>query len=105
MVVRSTPVFQHSVNLYSKDYKLQLPFNSTKDELKVTKAGQLILLRVNKYNKIKNADIQVKTGCKWSAKEVVSIAESNLRHQDCVGCVFVCCLGMRCITSTKRGEH
>ena len=61
-----------SVNLYSKDCNLQLLFRSTTEEFKATKAYQLIMLRVIKYNKIKNADIQGKTGRKWSAKEVVS---------------------------------
>ena len=35
----------------------------------MTKTHQLIMLRVSKYKKIKNEDIQVKTGHKWSAKE------------------------------------
>lgn len=87
-----------SVNLYSRDCKLQLPLSSTTEEFKVTKARQLLMLRDSNDKKIREAEIPVKTGRKWSVKETVSEAESRLRHQDIVGSTAVGRLGIGCIT-------
>ncbi|VDI43594.1 Hypothetical predicted protein [Mytilus galloprovincialis] len=39
--------------------------------------------------KVRTADVQVRTGRKWSASKAVSEAESRLRHKDIVGTVAV----------------
>jgi hypothetical protein len=59
------------------------------------------MLRDSKDGKISKADIPVKTGRKWSAREVVSAAESRLRHQDIVGSVTVGRLGLGCLTRSS----
>ncbi|CAC5385086.1 unnamed protein product [Mytilus coruscus] len=51
-----------------------------KEEFKVTKTRQVIMLRDSKDDKVKEANVDVRTGRKWVAKSAVEDAESRLRH-------------------------
>lgn len=44
-----------------------------------------MILRDSKDDKVKEANVDVRTGRKWVAKDAVEDAESRLRHRDIVG--------------------
>ncbi|CAC5417465.1 unnamed protein product [Mytilus coruscus] len=54
-----------SIGLYSTSSKLQLPLSSITEEFKVTKTRQVMMLRDSKDDKVKEANVDVRTGRKW----------------------------------------
>ena len=55
--------------------------------LKLQKTRQVMMLRDSKDEEVKEANVDVRTGRKWVAKDAVEDAESRLRHKDIVGVV------------------
>ena len=51
--------------LYMKSNILQLPYSSVIEEVKVSKARNLMTLRESKDECIREGNIEVKTGRKW----------------------------------------
>ena len=71
--------------LYSKSNKLQLPFTSLMEEVKVTKARHLISFQEAKDPCIRYANINVDRGRKANTKQNVEEARSRLRIRDIAG--------------------
>lgn len=87
-----------SIGLYSKGSKLQLPITSVVEEYKATKTCQAMMLRDSKDERVRQADIVVRTGRKWSASRALREAEDRLHHADIVGSVAQGRLGLGCST-------
>lgn len=66
----SVPKSFSSVGLYSSGSKLQLPLSSITEEFKVTKVRQHLMLRDSRDEKVRDANVRVKTGRKWSAEKL-----------------------------------
>ncbi|XP_056314571.1 uncharacterized protein LOC130229674 [Danio aesculapii] len=90
-----------SIGLYSTGSKLQLPLTSVLEEYKVTKTRQAIMLRDSQDEKVRQADLVVGAGRKWSANKAVRDAEERLQHADIVGTVAQGRLGLGCFTSAS----
>ena len=71
--------------IYATSSKLQLPFTSLVEEVKVTKARTLISFQEAKDPCVSNADIQVDGGRKANTKSEVEDARSRLRMKDIAG--------------------
>ena len=71
--------------IYSRSNKLQLPFTSLMEEVKVTKARNLITFQEAKDPCIRNADIKVDSGRKANTKLEVEQARSRLKMRDIAG--------------------
>ena len=71
--------------LYSKSAKLQLPFTSLTEEVKVAKARNLTSLNSSEDPCVRNARIVVDGGRKANTPAAVEDAESRLRMRDIVG--------------------
>ena len=71
--------------LYSRSNKLQLPFTSLIEEVKVSKARNLITFQEAKDPCIRNADIKVDGGRKANTKLDVEEARSRLKMRDIAG--------------------
>ncbi|KAK3520023.1 hypothetical protein QTP70_010861 [Hemibagrus guttatus] len=63
------------IGLNSTGSKLQLPVTSVLEEYKATKTCQAIMLRDSKDERVCQAGIVVRTGCKWSASRALTEAE------------------------------
>ena len=74
-----------NIAFYGHNTKLQLPLSSLIEEFKVTKARLYMMLRDLEDQVIRDTLPEVKTGMKWSAREVVEAMESHLWHKDIVG--------------------
>ena len=74
-----------NIGLYGKTTKLQLPLSSVLEEFKVSKTRLVVTLRDSRYQLIRQAGIETRTGGKWSASQAVEQAETRLRHRDIVG--------------------
>ena len=59
------------------------------EEFKVAKARSFMTLRDSKDPVVKNTQLDVKTGRKWSAEKAVEEAESRLKHKEIVGAAQV----------------
>ena len=71
--------------LYSRSNKLQLPFSALTEEVKVTKARNLITFQESKDPCIRNAEIKVDGGRKANTKQEIEEARSRLRMRDIAG--------------------
>ena len=71
--------------IYSSSSKLQLPFSSLVEEVKVVKARNLISFKDSKDPCIRNANIEVDRGRKANTKLDVKDAEARLRMKDIAG--------------------
>lgn len=71
--------------MYSRSSKLQLPFTSLVEEVKVTKARNLISFQDSKDPCIRNANIEVDRGRKATTKLDVKDAKERLRMKDIAG--------------------
>lgn len=90
-----------SIGLSSKGSKLQLPMPSVVEEYKATKTHQAMMLRDSKDERVRQADIVVRTGRKWSASRALREAEDRLHHADIVGSVAQGRLGLGCSTRSS----
>ncbi|KAK0147796.1 hypothetical protein N1851_012487 [Merluccius polli] len=87
-----------SIGLYSKGSKLQLPVTSVVEEYKATKPQQAMMLRDSQDARVRQADIEVRTGRKCSASRALREAEDCLHHADIIGSVAQGRLGLGCST-------
>lgn len=71
-----------SIGLYSTGSKLQLPITSLVEKYKATKSCH-------------QAEIEVRTGCKWSDSRAIREAEEQLQHAGVVGSINQGRLGLR----------
>ena len=71
--------------IYSNSSKLQLPFTSLIEEVKVTKARKLISFQEAKDPCVRNADIKVDSGRKANTKLEVEESRSRLKMKDITG--------------------
>ena len=71
--------------MYSRSSKLQLPFTSLVEEVKVTKARNLVSFQDSKDPCIRNANIEVDRGRKANTKLDVKDAKERLRMKDIAG--------------------
>ena len=95
-----------SIGLYSTGSKLQLPVASVVEEYKATKTCDAMMLRDSQDVRVRQADIEVGTGRKWSASRALREAEDRLQHADIVGSVAKGRLGLGCSTrvSCRDGD-
>lgn len=100
----SVPKCFSSVSIYSSGSKLQLPLTSVVEEFKVAKARQVIMLRDSSDQLVRQADITIRSGRKWSANRAVADAEARLHHKDIVGTVNQGRLGLGVITRARWKE-
>ncbi|KAK0139194.1 hypothetical protein N1851_024122 [Merluccius polli] len=75
-----------SISLYSTGSKLQLP---------------AMMLRDGQDARVRQVDIEVRTGRKWSANRALREAEDRLHHADIVGSVAQGRLGLGCSTKVS----
>ena len=71
--------------IYSRSSKLQLPFTSLVEEVKVTKARNFVSFQESKDPCIRNANIQIDKGRKANTKLDVEDAKVRLRMKDIAG--------------------
>ena len=74
-----------SAALYGKTMKLQLPFSSVTEEVKVTKTRNVVILEDSKDERIQKAGIRIKIGRKWDARREMEEAKAALHHQEIAG--------------------
>ena len=74
-----------TVGLHSTSTKLQLPTTSLVEDFQRGKARMLLMLHESADQVIRDAQPEIKTGRKWSARAAVDEAESNLRTKEIVG--------------------
>ncbi|XP_033096040.1 uncharacterized protein LOC117100447 [Anneissia japonica] len=84
-----------SIGLYIRSGQLQLPKSSVVEKFKIAKCRLVMTIRDSKDRKVSQAGIEIQTGRKWSAEEVVENAESSLKLRDIIGnhCIGRQCLG------------
>lgn len=73
----------HSISIYSTGSKLQLLITSVVEEYKVAKAQQVLMKSDSNDVGIYHADVNIWTGCKWSASSALSEGR---------GAVTSCCI-------------
>ncbi|KAK0136883.1 hypothetical protein N1851_026905 [Merluccius polli] len=83
----------YSIGLYSTGSKLQLPVTSMVKKYKATKTRQAMMLRDSQDARVRQADIEVRTGPK-----ALTEAEDRLHHADIVRSVAWGGLGLGCST-------
>ena len=66
--------------------------------VQATKTRQAMMLRDSKDVRVRQADIEVRTGRKWSASRALREAEDRLQHADIVRSVAQGRLGLGCST-------
>ena len=71
--------------IYSRSNKLQLPFTALTEEVKVTKARNLITFQEAKDPCVRNANIQVDAGRKANTKQEIEDARFRLKMRDIAG--------------------
>ena len=70
---------------YSTSMKLQLPYSSVVEEVKAAKTRILYTYQQSSDECIRNANINVDAGSKWSIRKEIPEAESRLRLQEIAG--------------------
>ena len=90
-----------NVGLYSTGSKLLLPLKALTGEYKVTKATVVMILQDSGDGKTSGAGVEVITGHKWQATQVVKEAETRLKQKEIVGSVATGRLGLGCITRSS----
>lgn len=78
-----------SIRLYNKTAQVQLPLSSIIEEFKVAKCTLVMTLRDSLNQKVLDAGVQTRSGCKWSAMTAVdhagSMLEIDILSNTCTG--------------------
>ncbi|KAK0137644.1 hypothetical protein N1851_026134 [Merluccius polli] len=74
------------------------------EEYKATKTRHAMMLRDSQDARVCQADIEVRTGRKWSASRALREAEDSLQHTDIVGSVAQGRLGLGCQGKLGQGQ-
>ena len=73
--------------LYGNSNALRLPCSSLVEEFKITKTRVLLQYAESEDPKVAAAEIQIRSGRKWSAKRELQVAEERLRHIAILGLI------------------
>ena len=69
------------IGWYSTGSKLQSHVSFITEEIKVTKTRQVVILRDSADEKVRQVEVDIKTGRNWVSAKAVEIAESRLRQR------------------------
>ena len=82
----------------------RLPCSSLVEEFKITKTRDLLQYAESEDPKVAAAEIQIRSGRKWSAKRELQVAEERLRHKAILGSIAKGSAGLGLFPSTHTNS-
>lgn len=89
------------IGLYGRSNMINLPLKSLVDEYKVVKVQAQVTLEQSADSTVREAEMKLRSGRKWSAKQSAQEAEGRLKHQEIVGTTALGRTGLD-VTGVKR---